>query len=57
MPAAVVYLKALAGLNVPVSSAYYLSRFLTPEVWLAILSGLDRRRAAGPGDRPMARGH
>ena len=38
--AALLYVKALAGFSMPVSSAYYLSRFLTPEVWLAILSGL-----------------
>jgi alginate O-acetyltransferase complex protein AlgI len=38
--AAVRYIEALAGLNVPVASAYYLNRFLTPELWLALLSGV-----------------
>ena len=27
-------------MNVPVASAYYLNRFLTPELWLALLSGI-----------------
>lgn len=40
LTAAVSYIKALAGMNVPVASAYYLNRFLTPELWLALLSGL-----------------
>jgi alginate O-acetyltransferase complex protein AlgI len=40
LPAAGEYLRALVGLNRPIASAYYLSRFLTPEVWLAILSGI-----------------
>lgn len=40
MPAALQYLKSMAGLNTPVSSAYYLNRFLTAEVWLALVSGV-----------------
>ena len=48
VPEALQYLRALAGLNVPVASAYYLSRFLTPEVWLAIISG-------GIGAAPLVR--
>ncbi len=40
LPAAFTYMTALAGLNAPVASAFYLNRFLTLEVWLAILSGL-----------------
>lgn len=40
LPAAQQLLRSMAGLNEAVASAYYLNRFLTPEVWLAILSGL-----------------
>jgi alginate O-acetyltransferase complex protein AlgI len=40
VPAALVYLRALAGQNVAVSSAYYLNRFLTPEVWVALICGV-----------------
>jgi alginate O-acetyltransferase complex protein AlgI len=37
---AVQYFKAMAGQNAAVASAYYLNRFLTPEVWIALLSAL-----------------
>jgi alginate O-acetyltransferase complex protein AlgI len=40
LPEALTYLKAMAGLNTPVASGYYLNRFLTPEMWLALLSAL-----------------
>ena len=30
----------MAGMNTPVASAYYLNRFLTPELWLALISGI-----------------
>jgi len=40
VPAALQFLRSMAGMNVAVASAFYLNRFLTPEVWLAILAGL-----------------
>lgn len=40
IPAAMQYLRSMAGLNTPVASAYYLNRFLTVEVWLALICGL-----------------
>jgi alginate O-acetyltransferase complex protein AlgI len=39
MPDAVQYLRSMAGMNAPVASAYYLNRFLTLEVWIALISG------------------
>lgn len=40
IPAALQFLGAMAGQNLPNTSAYYLNRFLTPEVWLALICGL-----------------
>jgi alginate O-acetyltransferase complex protein AlgI len=40
VPAALSYLTAMAGMNVPVASAYYLNRFSTPELWFALTSGI-----------------
>ncbi|MBM3772684.1 MAG: MBOAT family protein [Acidimicrobiia bacterium] len=40
IPAALQYLWSMAGRNVPVASAYYLNRFLTTEVWIALICGL-----------------
>ena len=39
IPAALQYLTSMAGQNVGVSSAYYLNRFLTAEVWIALICG------------------
>jgi len=38
LPDALTYLNAMAGRSQAIASAYYLNRFLTPEVWLALLS-------------------
>lgn len=40
MPDALQYLRSMAGLNVPVASAYYLNRFLSLEVWIALICGV-----------------
>lgn len=40
MAAALQYLWSMAGQNTPVASAYYLNRFLTLEVWIALICGL-----------------
>ena len=37
LPAAQLYLLAMAGQTQAVASAYYLNRFLTPEVWVALI--------------------
>jgi alginate O-acetyltransferase complex protein AlgI len=40
LPAAVTYLNAMAGRSQAIASAYYLNRFLAPEVWLALISAI-----------------
>jgi alginate O-acetyltransferase complex protein AlgI len=40
IPSALQFLRAMAGQNLANTSAYYLNRFMTPEVWLALICGI-----------------